>query len=199
MEQWHQRLRAKLAERKWNLSDLAKASGVPHSNLRQYSRGAVDQPRPEMLRRMADALGVTEQWLMFGVDAAPRPLMPFIPLVAIRPNRSEEVSMVAAPEGVPTGAWSTQADASMLPDIGPSDVLYFSARPPQPGNIVVVWIEAEQRAHIRRYAVKAVHGDGTKEYEFTPANPSHPRFSFTGESGFEVIGVVTHRLQPVAM
>jgi len=195
VETWHQRMRKRLGEKGWNLADLARHGDLPYTSLRQYSRGKVDQPRPDILRKMAAALDVSEQWLLFGTnETLSHAPIPYLPLSSIKPGEDVHMSLVQAPTGVPEGSRATAADASMAPDALPSDLLFYSNQLPEPGNIVVVWVEAEQRAFLRTYTVPSSKG-GVREYEFAPRNPSHTSFKFTGDDGFTILGVVTHRLQ----
>lgn len=46
--------------------ELAEASGVARSHLARIERGEVDEPRPDTLRRLADALGVEVLDLLYG-------------------------------------------------------------------------------------------------------------------------------------
>jgi transcriptional regulator with XRE-family HTH domain len=47
-------------------AELAGASGVERSHLAKIERGEVVEPRPDTLRRLADALGVEVLELLFG-------------------------------------------------------------------------------------------------------------------------------------
>ena len=46
--------------------DLAEASGVTRSHLARIERGEVGEPRPDTLRRLAEALGVEVLDLLYG-------------------------------------------------------------------------------------------------------------------------------------
>ncbi len=47
-------------------AELAEASGVERSHLARIERGEVDEPRPDTLRRLAEALGVEVLDLFLG-------------------------------------------------------------------------------------------------------------------------------------
>lgn len=47
-------------------AELAEASGVERSHLAKIERGEVGEPRPDTLRRLAEALGVEVLDLLFG-------------------------------------------------------------------------------------------------------------------------------------
>ena len=48
------------------LVELGEASGVAYSHLAKIERDEVIEPRPDTLRRLADALGVEVVYLFFG-------------------------------------------------------------------------------------------------------------------------------------
>ena len=47
-------------------AELAEASGVERSHLAKIERGEVNEPRPDTLRRLAEALGVDVMHLLYG-------------------------------------------------------------------------------------------------------------------------------------
>jgi len=47
-------------------AELAEASGVERSHLAKIERGEVEEPRPDTLRRLAEALGVEVVDLIYG-------------------------------------------------------------------------------------------------------------------------------------
>ena len=47
-------------------AELAEASGVERSHIGRLERGEVDEPRPDTLLRLAEALGVTVIDLLYG-------------------------------------------------------------------------------------------------------------------------------------
>lgn len=65
---WKQRLNEVFAEKGWSKAELARRSGVSYDNVIKYLSGAVDQPRGDTLKRLADALEVDALWLEKGVD-----------------------------------------------------------------------------------------------------------------------------------
>lgn len=67
---WHDRLKLKLEELGWTSADLARATGFDPKLISKYINKGVDNPRGETIPKLAKALGVSEQWLMYG-DAGP--------------------------------------------------------------------------------------------------------------------------------
>ena len=62
-----------LKEKKMSLRELAKASGVPASNLTEWSGNRVPK-NPLQVRRVAEALGVTMHFLLFGEVDSQEPI-----------------------------------------------------------------------------------------------------------------------------
>jgi transcriptional regulator with XRE-family HTH domain len=77
MKGWHERLRAALERKGWSQAELARRSGVGIEKIRKYHQGKVDQPRGDVIGRLADALGIEELWLRDGRG----PEMSTVPLV----------------------------------------------------------------------------------------------------------------------
>lgn len=66
---WQQRAHALLKNRGWSIAELARRLGTNYDALYKQLR-SVDQPRGDVLKRMAGVLGVTEHWLRTGEGLA---------------------------------------------------------------------------------------------------------------------------------
>lgn len=66
MEHWSKRLTAALREKGWDYPELATRSGVSIENIKKYAQGSVDNPRGDVPKNIAKALGVPMTWLMHG-------------------------------------------------------------------------------------------------------------------------------------
>ena len=65
-EMWWQRLNQLMKERGWGPSDLAEHSGVRVENVKKYSQGKVENPRGNIMEKLARALNVSEADLKYG-------------------------------------------------------------------------------------------------------------------------------------
>ena len=65
-----ERLRKLRARRGWSQERLAEAAGLEPKTISRLENNAVDDPRPETLRRVVDALGATPAQLYDPVDVA---------------------------------------------------------------------------------------------------------------------------------
>ena len=65
---WNKRLLDSLELKGWTKAELQRRSGVPYDNILKYLAGKVDQPRGDILAKLAEALEVDALWLEKGVD-----------------------------------------------------------------------------------------------------------------------------------
>ena len=68
METLGQRLRHARQRAVMTQAELAQAAGVALITANRLENDAIDNPRPETVRRLARALGVDPAWLLFGED-----------------------------------------------------------------------------------------------------------------------------------
>ncbi len=65
---WWKRLDDRRNELGWNGKDLARQSGIPYANINKYLNGEIDQPRGDVMDRLAKAIGKPKLWLQEGID-----------------------------------------------------------------------------------------------------------------------------------
>lgn len=65
------RLAQKMQEREWTEGELGRRSGVPQPTIHRIISGESQSPRRPNVEKIAKALGVTPEWLLFGATAAP--------------------------------------------------------------------------------------------------------------------------------
>lgn len=63
---WGRRLDNLRLERGWNLKTLSDRTGIPYDSVNKYCRGEVENPRGSAMQQLADAFGVTTEWLRHG-------------------------------------------------------------------------------------------------------------------------------------
>ncbi|WP_029573010.1 LexA family protein [Pseudomonas syringae] len=99
------RLRAKMNEKDLSENELGRRSGVPQPTIHRILNGDSSTPRKATVEKLARALGVTPEWLLFGGTQGN--VLPASP-----PHKEAKkypvISWVAA------GAWSQSADVSQL-------------------------------------------------------------------------------------
>ena len=135
MEHWSKRLWRALEWKGWTKRELARRAGIHEQKVYKYLQGRVEQPRGNILQRLADTLGVSESWLRFNVG----PAVVHIPVVGRVAAGENFVPFDDTPLGAGYNAIDfTLEDAdpiaievrgeSMLPIYRPGDYLLCSRR-----------------------------------------------------------------------
>lgn len=159
---WWNRVNQLLAARGMSAADLARASGIPAKLMYKYLEGKVDNPRGDALKRMADALGTSEQFLRFEVTTVELKRIPLLSLKDIGRIKKGQppidawdgVTYVAVPKDVSNQAFGVAiaGDESNSPEIGPNDIVVCEPEAPRlPGKYVLAVFERVGRAVIGRY------------------------------------------------
>ena len=65
---WSERLRERLRQLGWTQTELARRSGVSKELVRKYASGAVENPRGDILPKLAKALSIDVLYLEHGVQ-----------------------------------------------------------------------------------------------------------------------------------
>jgi phage repressor protein C with HTH and peptisase S24 domain len=71
MNHWGERLKAAAEELGWSAAELSRRSGVPVENIKKYLQGSVDNPRGNVIAKLATALDRPEVWLSHGEAPPP--------------------------------------------------------------------------------------------------------------------------------
>jgi len=66
---WHERLNKRRKELDLSWAELSRMTGIHVDNFYKYNAGKVDNPRGDTVRKIADALGTTELWLIHELTA----------------------------------------------------------------------------------------------------------------------------------
>lgn len=186
-----------MEEKGWSQTVLAERSGVPYHLITKYARGAVEQPRGNNIRRIAEALGVSEQFLLFGVVAGQK-VSNYVQL----PNKEEtlRVPKVTLKDlaryrsgqdilNIWSGEMSTSVDTthsassftvdvddnSMLPTFAVGDTLICDPDAPiEPGDFVLAVTNGHPKAVFRKYRVAKAVVNGMPKIELHPLNADYP-------------------------
>lgn len=193
---WWDRLARLLRDRDMRPADLARATGINPKLIYKYLDGKVNNPRGDVLRRIAAALGTTEQELLFGVAVGSGlvelkriPLVTLEQLGTLRRGRDprsvwDGVSVVAVTKDVTSKAIGVQLDdESNEPEFKAGEVIVVDpTKPPTPGRFVVAVREDLKRAVFGRYQPLNAAGSSFRvvpTHEFFPpveVDKNHPGF-----------------------
>lgn len=131
---WAERLNTIFERTGWSKKELSRRSGVNYGSVVKYLEAAVEQPRGEIIKQLADALGVNALWLEKGITTD-------ITQVRLRGDvgAGQEVlaidgnddDMVDAPMGVTDDTSAVRVKGnSMFPAYEEGTLLYYSSNLP---------------------------------------------------------------------
>ena len=66
---WWQRLQQAIDDLGWNKAELQRRSGISYDSINKYLRGEVDNPRGNVLDKLAATIGRPALWLKEGIEA----------------------------------------------------------------------------------------------------------------------------------
>lgn len=202
---WWERTEQLLRTRGMTPADLARASGVGTKLVYKYLDGKVENPRGDTLKKLADALSTSEQFLRYGVPPSVAIELKRIPLLTLRqigglqkgrdPREIwDGVSVVSVPKDVEDQAFGValDGDESNSPEIGPRDILILEPNAPRlPGRYVLAIAQKMKRGFIGRYRPARVDSDD--EFKVVPGNPDYPPVEIgQGNPGFLVARATKH-------
>lgn len=214
---WHDRLEAKRVKLGWNKAELARRANVSYDNVIKYLRGGVEHPRGDILKKLADAVGVTEQYLWYGVenrlqsgdDTSIDQSMRRAPLyvwgdlwMLTLPDQGTLATLrsLAVPEDdVSDLAFFVEApDDSNAPIFNEGDkMLCDPERPPVPGKFVIAMVNGQRVPVFGRYRVKDLVNGEPSNVEIVPENDNFPTIRVKSMSDLRIIGRIVFRMSAV--
>lgn len=214
---WHDRLEAKRKELGWSKAELARRAHISYDNLNKYLRGDVEQPRGEIVKKLADAVGVTEQFLWFGVEKpiqsgddtsvdqsmrrAPLYVWGDLWMLTLSDQGTPAtVRSLAVPEDeVSASAFFVEApDDSNAPIFNEGDkMLCDPERPAAPGKFVIAVINGQRTPVFGRYAVKDLVNGQPANVEIVPENEHFPTIRVKNMTDLRILGRIVFRMSAV--
>lgn len=184
---------------------LGRAVGIDRQLCQKHMKGSVQNPRGELLRRYAEALQTTEQFLRYGVPPSSLVELKRIPLLTLKdmgalkkgqdPHTAwDGVSVVAVPKTVSNEAFGVTLDSEE--SVGGefstgSIVICEPAVPPTPGKYVVAVVDSLKRSIFGKYRPKRLGRQD--EFSVDPVNPDAPAVEISRKDpGFVVARAVKH-------
>jgi SOS-response transcriptional repressor LexA len=215
--EWHDRLEKRRKELGWSKAELSRRAHVSYDNLNKYLRGDVEHPRGDHVKKMADAVGVTEQYLWFGVenklqsgdDATIDHSMRRAPLYVwgdlwmltlSDQGTPAPVRSLAVPEDeVSASAFFVAApDDSNSPVFNEGDkMLCDPERLPVPGKFVIAMVNGQRVPIFGRYRVKDLVNGQPANVEIVPENENFPTIRVKSMSDLRIIGRIVFRMSAV--
>lgn len=196
---WSERLNEARKNAGMSVTDLATAAGIGRESVQKYCDGKVANPRGIRLRQLCHVLGISEQYLRYGANAAKVVELPNARLApplsppASRPDMPKDVPVMGQATGGPDGAM-TIGDAteyirrptglsgvqgiyavfvvgeSMEPRFRTGELVFVSpTRPVRVGDDVVVQCRDDQNEIVA--FIKVVMGRSGNGWTFSQYNP----------------------------
>lgn len=166
MPTWWERLALIIQSRGITPERLADESGIPLKSIYGYLKGVVDNPRGNVIARLAQAAGTTEAYLRYGSNASQThaAVLRKIPLIKLNafatiqmPNDYmlawDGVSEVTAPNNLSEQCYAVEiTDESGGDEFKCGDILICDpVAPIEPGRVVVAVIPSATLAIFGRY------------------------------------------------
>ena len=183
--EWWNRLGRAMTARNLSAKDVAARARVPLKSLYGYLQGDVANPRGDLLRRLAGAVGMSEQELRYGDGFANVTILKRIPLLdmskigSLRVNDDpmtqwDQVSLVQVPVEVPEGCWAIIInDESCEPDFPKGSMVICDPNAEiLPGKYVIAVLTDDKLAVFGRYRPSGYKD--ARRFTLIRTNPDYP-------------------------
>lgn len=201
---WFERLAQIIENRSLRIEDVASRAGVPVKSLYGYLKGDVENPRGEVLKRLADAVDVTEVQLRHGElpsNALDVRWLQIIDMNKLRTLKSNELpgtkwdgrSKMPVPNDVSMSSFAVRlVDNSGTPTHRKGDVIICDPTADiEPGDFVLVVLTDEQQVHFGQY--RPLSHRKSSRFELSHANSNYPTIEVGGRvKGFILGRAVKH-------
>lgn len=203
------RIRSARKEAGLTIHKLAEQLAVTPSAVAQYESGRSGL-RIETAMKMAEALGVSLQWLVSGeglTSTSAREPTFYAPIVdRVQAGLwADVVSPPSLPDGVkhleidtkPIGyALALELEGeSMLPEFKPGDIVIVdTGLEPMPGDFVVAMIDNDNQATFKKYRPRGTDDNGSPVIELAPLNTDYPTLFIDEKRPGRIVGtMIEHR------
>lgn len=215
---WWERLQGRMTELGWTKAELNRRSGVAYDSINKYLRGDVDNPRGEVLKDLAQAVGRDSKWLLFGEpmgsyqpemkiqgDAAKllsgmRP-MPLSQAEGRTLSRHDDVAERSFLERMDLKELFalTVPDSSMETIFHAGDVILCGHFDVAPGDFVIAAVQHgdEQGNLFRQFRPRGILGKREEGFDLTPLNPVYPTIVVSDPARARVFARVVAHLRRV--
>jgi transcriptional regulator with XRE-family HTH domain len=201
---WWERLGRVMVSRNLSVEVVAERARVHPKSLYGYLKGDVDNPRGDVVQRLAGAVGMSEQDLRYENgpiepgDSKRIPRLDMHKLGALTAAQDplstwDKVTFANVPADLPDDCWAmTLQDDSNAPEFRKGSLLIFHPKAPiEPGCYVVAVTPDDRMAHFGRFR-PAVYGD-TKRFTIVRCNPDYPDIEIGGKlKGFVLARAIKH-------
>lgn len=199
---WHARLKDQMERKGFSAVTLARRAGVPQESVYKYLQGRTHNPRGNVVKKLADALEVSELWIMHG-DVVPHQKrlavssLQLISLIGWNGGLKEMDSLkelaretipIPSDAAVGANAFAVRIDDGAIDRLPVGSIVVVDPeRPPEPSRYVLAWSNVLKRAVVRRWRATDYSGAG----QLIADNPDYPPLQMSvAEDGYIVGRVV---------
>jgi phage repressor protein C with HTH and peptisase S24 domain len=201
---WWERLGRVVEARKLSVEEISARSGVPVKSVYGYINGDVENPRGDVIKRLAEAIGMSEQELRYGsgpqhlVTAKRIPLLDMHKLGKLKVGENplsqwDGVSTAEVPVEIPEGCFAVLlADESMEPEFKKGSVIICDPNAPIiPGKYVVVVMPDSEDALFGRF--RPVGYKDLRRFTLIRTGEDYPEIEFGAKvKGFIIARAIKH-------
>jgi transcriptional regulator with XRE-family HTH domain len=201
---WWERLGRVIEARNLSVEAISARSGVPVKSVYGYINGDVENPRGDVIKRLAEAIGMSEQELRYGngpqhlVSAKRIPLLDMEKLGKLKPGENplsqwDGVSTAEVPVEIPDGCFAViLADESMEPEFKKGSVIICDPNAPIiPGKYVVVVMPDSEDALFGRFRPMGYRD--LRRFTLIRTGADYPEIEFGAKvKGFIIARAIKH-------
>lgn len=201
---WWERLGRAIAARNLSVEDVAARSRVPVKSLYGYLKGDVENPRGDVIRRLAGTVGMSEQELRYGdrpqnlAKAKRIPLLDMHKLGKLKAGEDplsqwDGVTTAEVPVDIPDGCFVVNLiDESNEPEFMKGSMVICDPKAPiLPGKYVVVIMPEAEDALFGRFR-PAGYRD-TRRFTLIRSHKDYPDIEFGGKvKGIIIARAIKH-------
>ncbi len=206
---WWQRLQIVMTENKVSPEAIADATNIPVKSVYGYLKGVVENPRGDVIRKLAGAVGLDESELRYGekveniVQLKKIPLLDMNKLGTLRPDERaltawDGVAMVSVPGvSVSESAFAVRlTDESGAPEFHANEIVICEPdTPATPGRMVIAAIHNQSMGVFRRFRPSSQFDHG--KFTLVAPNPDYPQITVDADNPGHVIARATKHVRDI--
>lgn len=175
---WWKRLKEAMDAEGLSPQDLADRVNVSRERIYDYLKGKTENPRGDMMEKLAEAVGLDVEYLHRGT-----------------PPANGSLSSVAVPN--PDRCFGVSiADTANNPEVGERDILVFDCdAAPEPGSYVLAVLTDSETAYIGR--LKPLIHNNLSEFIIRFANTDYPDITVNADEPGKIIARAIGKYSPL--
>lgn len=201
---WWERLDQVITNRGLRVADVAQRAGIPDKTLYGYLKGATDNPRGDIVKRLAEAVNLTEAQLRLGEVPNSVSQPKWIPVLDMKKlrmlkaneapiSRWDQSSRMPVTSGLSDGCFVVELiDNACAPEYRKGDqVICDPTANIEPGDYVIAVLTEDSTAHFAQY--RPISHRKSSRFELVHTNKNYPSIEVGGSiKGFVLGRAIKH-------